>query len=144
MIHVTYEATEAPTSLAAIDEDRGAVRVTLDQDAPLDAVVRQLNVEVERFMSSSEWFQLWGDDIVSRNAPSSLRVLYRFDPEQQFGVKVKERKGLVTVHIAPDLDVKAFAAAMTEASKLFLAGGQWFQLYAGEIIDMTPETMTQV
>jgi hypothetical protein len=33
---------------------------------------------------------------------------------------------------------------MNPATKKQLSGGRWFQLYAGEIIDNSPEPMSQV
>jgi hypothetical protein len=33
---------------------------------------------------------------------------------------------------------------MNPATTDFLAGGQWFQLYAGEIVDNGPEPMSKV
>jgi hypothetical protein len=57
---------------------------------------------------------------------------------------IRENRGLVTIDIDPALSVTEFAAAMVEGSRQFLDGGQWFQLYAGEIIDMTPEKLTGV
>lgn len=148
MLHVTYEAVGdlPPGTMADIEEDRGRIRVRLDRDAPLVDVVQQLNVEVEQFLARSNWFQLWGREIVCRDSPgSSLRVVYRIDSRApSLDVGMGEKKGLVTVYIPPALDTKRFAAAMNPAVEEFLAGGQWFQMYAGEIIDMTPEELTEV
>lgn len=145
MLHVTYEAVDRPARLAEIDEHRGRIRVVVDKDAPLAAVVQQLTAEIEQFLTTSDWFQLWKDEIISRGTPDcSLRVVYLLDPLEPGGVEVQERRGLVSVHIDPDLTVEEFAAAMNPATKTFLDGGCWFQHYAGEIIDMTPEPMTQV
>src|SRR5436190_5114468 len=147
MLHVTYEATDelAPGRLARIDADRGRIRNLLDQSAPLVDVVRQLNIEIEDLMASCTWFQLWEDEIVCRDTPGApLRVLYLFHDDVPHGVGIAEVKGIVRVYISPDLDTMRFATAMTEATKDFLAGGRWFQMYAGEIIDNSPEPMSQV
>lgn len=147
MLDVAYEAVNdlAPGRLARIDEDRGTIRVRLDKGAPLVDVVRQLNIEIDQLMASSHWFQLWGDEIISRATPGRpLSIEYLLEREEEHGVAVKERRGLVSVHIDPDLDVEAFAAVMNPATNKQLAGGQWFQLYAGEIIDNSPEPMSQV
>jgi hypothetical protein len=147
MLHVTYEAVEDLElgRLAQILEDRGRIQVRLDRNASLADVVRQLNVEIEDLMSSASWFQLWKDEIVSRATPASpLRIQYLLHREEPGCAVVRERKGLVRVHIDPALSVDHFAAAMNPASKEFLRGGQWFQLFAGEIVDMTPEPMSQV
>lgn len=147
MLDVAYEAVEdlAPGRLAEIDEDRGRIRVRLDKNEPLADVVRQLNVEIDKLMSSAHWFQLWKNEIVSRNTPDRpLRVEYLLEVKEACGVFIEERKGLVSVYVDPALSTEGFAAAMNPATKKFLSGGQWFQLYAGEIVDNSPESMSQV
>ena len=145
MLQVTYEAVARPDRVAAVDEERGSIRVTVDKTAPLPLVVQHLNRELERFLATSDWFQLWRDEIVSRGTPDcSLRVVYLLDGLEPGGVEIQERRGLVSVHIDPDLSVEEFAAAMNPGTKEFLDGGCWFQQYAGEIIDMSPESMSQV
>jgi len=142
MLDVTYEAVDdlAPGRLAEIDEDRGQIRVRLDKTQPLKDVVRQLNIEIERLMSSARWFQLWGDEIVSRDTPDRpLRIEYLLHPEVPDGVGVAEYKGTVRVYINAALETAEFTALMNPATENFLAGGCWFQLYAGEIIDNSPE-----
>jgi hypothetical protein len=146
MLRVTYEAVRLERGrLADIEEDRGRIRFRLDRAAPLADVVRQLNIEIDRFLSISHWFQLWKDEIISRGTPDcSLRVVYALRMRQPGGAVIRENRGLVTIDIDPALSVTEFAAAMVEGSRQFLDGGQWFQLYAGEIIDMTPEKLTGV
>jgi hypothetical protein len=145
MLDVTYEAVTdlPPGRLAAIDEDRGTIRVRIDKREDLAAVVQQLNIESERLIRSAHWFQLWKDEIVSRDTPGSpLRIEYVFHPKLPTdpGVLVWEDRGIVRVHICRQLDTEQFAALMNRAAENFLAGGQWFQLYGGEIIDNSPET----
>lgn len=146
MLDVAYEAVNdlAPGRLARIDEDRGTIRVRLDKKAPLADVVRQLNVEVDQLMSTSHWFQLWDDEIVSRDTPGRpLRIEYHLERKEADGVYMEERKGLVSVFIDPALRTVEFAAVMNPATEEHLAGGCWFQLYGGEIIDNSPEPMNQ-
>lgn len=147
MLDVAYEAVNdlAPGRLARIDEARGRIRVRLDTDAPLADVVRQLNIEIDQLMSTSYWFQLWKDEIVCRDTPGRpLSVEYLLEKEEDYPVCVKERRGIVSVFIDPALDTVQFAAAMNPATKEQLDGGQWFQMYAGEIVDNSPEPMSQV
>lgn len=142
MLHVTYEAVEDldPGRLAQIVEDRGRIQVRLDRSAALADVVRQLNIEVEDLMSAACWFQLWKDQIISRDTPGApLRIQYLLYREEAGGAVVLESRGLVRVHVDPCLSVEEFAAAMNPASEEFLRGGQWFQLFAGQIVDMSPE-----
>ncbi|MFD4547191.1 hypothetical protein [Streptomyces sp. NPDC058466] len=146
MLDVAYEAVDdlAPGRLARIDEDRGRIRVRLDRNAPLADVVRQLNIEIDQLMASARWFQLWKDEIVSHNTPGRpLRIDYLLEKREDGGAYVEERKGLLTVYIDPALNTEAFAAAMNPVTRQHLDGGQWFQMYAGEIIDNSPES-TQV
>lgn len=147
MLDVAYEAVNdlAPGRLARIDEDRGTIRVRIDKRAPLRDVVRQLNIEIDDLMASCTWFQLWEDEIVCGDTPGApLRVRYLFHENVPHGVGLAEGKGIVRVYINPTLDTVQFATVMTEASKDFLAGGCWFQMYAGEIIDNSPGPMSQV
>lgn len=147
MLDVAYEAVAdlPPGRLARIDEDRGRVRVLVDKNADLVDVVRQLNIEVDRFLSTSHWFQLWKDEIVSRDTPDQpLRVEYIFDVRAP-GVGMYEDRGIMHIYIHPDLDTEQFVAVMNPATKQQLSGGHWFQLYGGEIIDNGPEQpMTRV
>jgi hypothetical protein len=149
MLDVAYEAVDdlPPGRLARIDEDRGRIRVHLDEHADLQDVIRQLNIEVDHLMSSAHWFQLWDDEIVSSNTPDRpLRVEYllRSWVPAAMGVCVTEDKGLVRVYVCPTLNTTDFAAWMNPAAKTHLEAGHWFQLYAGEIIDNGPEPMSRV
>jgi hypothetical protein len=146
MLQVTYEAVDdlGPGRLARIAEDRGRVHVRVAKDAPLAGVVWQLNIEGEQLLSSSHWYQLWKDEIVCRDTPDvSLRLEYLLDPDEEEAVRIREHKGLVSVHINPSLTPEQFAAAMNPVSAQFLDAGQWFQLYAGEIIDNSPEPVSK-
>lgn len=142
MLCVTYEAVEdlAPGRLAWIDEDRGSLRVELDKNAPLEDVVRQLNIEFEELLAEAHWFQLWRGEIVSRytpDAPLSVHfILERLRCQPPDTAAVLEDRGLVKVHIDPGLDTEMFAAAMNPGVRQLLHAGQWFQLYAGEIVTM--------
>lgn len=144
MLDVAYEAVEdlPPGKLADINEGRGRIRVRLDRTQPLTDVVRQLNIEIDHLMASSHWFQLWKTEIVGRDTPGCpLQVEYIFRPwvPPELGVCVAEDRGAVRVYVCPQQETERFAVAMNEAVRDLLAGGQWFQLYAGEIIDNSPE-----
>ncbi|MEU9470504.1 hypothetical protein AB0D78_28570 [Streptomyces avermitilis] len=149
MLDVAYEAVTdlAPGRLAEIDEDRGTIRVRIDKHEPIADVVRQLNIEIEQLLSSARWFQLWGTEIVCSDTPDQpLRIEYalRSWVPREIGACVAEDRGTVHVYICPDLNPEQFAAAMNPATEDFLAGGHWFQLYGGEIIDNGPEQMNKV
>jgi hypothetical protein len=148
MLDVAYIAVEdLPVGrLAQIDEDRGTIRVRVDKNVPLPDIIRKLNIEIDRFLATSHWFQLWDDEIVSRATPGcSLHIVYRLDPRVPGPeIGLGERKGLIVVYIPPEFTTEEFAAAMNPVSEEFIAGGRWFQMYAGEIIDNSPEPMSQV
>jgi hypothetical protein len=147
MLDVIYEAVDdlPPGRLAKIEESRGRIRVRLDKHAPLSDVVRQLNIEAAQVMSSAHWFQLWGEEIISRDTPSCpFRTQYVLKENAPHGVGVAEGRGTVRYYISAGLTIAEFAAFMIQAAKELLAGGCWFQLYAGEIIDTSPEPMSKV
>lgn len=147
MLHVTYDAVDdlEPGRLARTEQARGRVWNLLDKRAPLEDVVRELNVEIARLIASGTWYQLWGDEIVGRDTPGApLRVQYLLERMVPETAVVLEGKGLVSVYIDPVLGVPAFAAVMNQTTKELLDGGRWFQAHAGEIIDMTPEPMSRI
>ncbi|GLP64226.1 hypothetical protein TUSST3_08460 [Streptomyces sp. TUS-ST3] len=147
MLDVLYKAVDnlPPGRLARIDEARGRIRVRLDENRPLVEVVRQLNIEIDDLLRHANWFQLWGDEIISRATPDCpLRVQYIIHQGAPDGVGIGEGRGVVRVYINPDQSVKEFAAAMNPAIRDQLSGGHWFQLFGGEIIDNSPESMSKV
>jgi hypothetical protein len=149
MLDVRYEATHElpPGRLAKMDEDRGQVRIRVDKYEPLAAILRQLNIEIEQLLSSAHWFQLWETEIVSRETPGCpLRIRYILSPRvpRAIGVGVGEGRGTVRVYVCPELTTEEFATCMNEATKELLAGGHWFQLFGGEIIDNSPEPVSHI
>lgn len=152
MLRVEYEATGdlEPGQLVQIEEDRGLISIRIDQGlGPIDYTAA-LNDELKRFLAGSEWFQLWKDQIVSpQDSESPVRALYRIDVfgelDDDATVEIRERKGLVEILVDPTADVHRFVAAINPAIKMLLAGGQWFQHWRGEIVDlMSPETVSRV
>ena len=147
MLQVTYEATDdlEPGRLARIDEDRGVIHVKVDKFAPLKAVIDQLNTEVGQVLAGADWYQLWRDEIVSRHTPDRpLRVEHVLLPGAPDGAGIAEVRGAVHIYIDPQQDTEQFVAAVNPAMANFLNAGCWFQLYAGEIIDHSPEPVSQV
>lgn len=142
MLCVTYEAVNdlAPGRLAWIDEGRGSLRVEVDKNAPLEDVVRQLNIEFNELMDDANWFQLWRGEVVSRQTPDApLSVRFTLEPlmhQPPDSAVVLEDRGLVIVHVDPMLETEEFAAAMNPGVQQLLDGRRWFQLYGGEIVTM--------
>jgi hypothetical protein len=152
MLRVTYEAADdlQPGRLVDIEEDRGLIRVRIDQTLQAPDYTAALNTELARFLTRAEWFQLWKDQIVSpKDVDSPVRVVYQLDEfgELEFGdvVEIREHKGLVRILVYPDADVDQFVSGLNPAIRELLDGGQWFQHWRGEIVDMTsPETMSRI
>lgn len=141
MLRVVYEATdELPPGLTVdIRETQGFVHIRLDVDAEAEEYTRALNPALDQFLAGCGWFQVWRGEILSASSPDSpLRVVYVTDDDLASGefVEIREGKGLVRLHVATKATAEEFAQAMNPAVAKFLAGGQWFQLWAGEIITM--------
>lgn len=58
------------------------------------------------------------------------------DLHPDFPVEVRERRGSVTYRLSSSLFLPAGVAALNCAASGVLAGGQWFQLWKGEIVSM--------
>lgn len=129
--------------LVEIREARGCLSVDIQEDADVDEYTTALNSELERFLAGCNWFQIWRGRIISADSPESpLTVTYQADDQidARKCVEVRESCGLVVVHVASSATVAQFTDAMNRATEAFLAGGQWFQLWQGEIITMdSPE-----
>ncbi|NED75299.1 hypothetical protein G3I51_23850 [Streptomyces sp. SID9944] len=147
MLHVTYETADRLESgkLADFREDRGHVKVRVAESATPAQYVGALNSEMQRFLDNAQWFQLWRDEIINRRHPEfALNVTYRLDDlEPGQTVKIREVKGHVDIRVQRDAAPAEFVAAINPAITAFLAGGQWFQLFGGEIVDMSsPDAMS--
>lgn len=147
MLHVTYEAVDdlPHGKPVAVDEGGGRVSVRFKHDAPLPDVVREFNIEVDRMVRSARWFQLWDDEIVSSNSPGHpLRIEFILKKKEPRGVVFEERKGDLKAFVDPSIDAASFAAVMNKLTAQHLSGGRWFQLYGGEIHDVSPGSMSKV
>lgn len=145
MLDVTYEVgVLAQGRAAALVEDRGRVAVRIAPDAPLSVVLLELNGEVAKLLSKCSWFQVWDGEVVSYASPGSLRVVFLLDRKEPDGIELRERRGLLTVHVDPDLTPAELAAVLNSTSLQLLDAGRWFQLYAGEVIDMCPASLSRM
>ncbi|MFJ5973579.1 hypothetical protein [Streptomyces sp. NPDC093060] len=145
MLRVVYEATHDldPGQTVEIIETRGRVTIQLSAGSYAADYVPALNAALAKFVSKCGWFQIWRGQIISADSPDSpLTVQYETDPDvdRTQGVQIREGKGVVRLHICPELTAEDLARAVNRPIQLFLAGGQWFQLWQGEIITMdSPE-----
>lgn len=145
MLRVVYEATPHIRlgQLVETQESRGRVSVKIQEGADVDAYTTALNHALKRFLADCNWFQIWRGRIISASSPESpLTVTYQADDQIDLRkcVEVRESCGLVVVHVARAATVDQFVRAINPSTEAFLAGGQWFQLWQGEIITMdSPE-----
>lgn len=145
MLQIVYRATTDVDrgQVVEIDEARGQVTVNVHQDASADEAARALTREVQKLLARCTWFQIWRGRVICADSDNSLAVKYEADDivDRMKVVEIRETRGLVTFHIARSASAPVFTLALTRALERFLAGGQWFQLWEGEIITMdTPPT----
>lgn len=144
MLRVVYEAVNLESARpAAIQESRGRVDIALRKGATADEYVPSLNEELKDFVGRCGWFQIWRGQIISADSPDSpLTVRYEADRtvDRRTGVQIREHRGVVRLHVCPDLPAEDIVKVLNPAIARFLAGGQWFQLWEGEIVTMdSPE-----
>jgi hypothetical protein len=147
MLRVVYKASHDLDAgeLARITETRGRVDIELCAGSRADQYIPQLNAALARFVAQCGWFQIWRGQIISADSPDSpLTVQYVPDAEvsRAQGVNIRECRGVVRLHVCPELTADELARAVNPPIEVFLAGGQWFQLWHGEIVTMeSPETL---
>jgi hypothetical protein len=141
MLRVVYEATTKlrPGTLVEIVETRGRVTIKLRAGTRADEYLAPLNAALADFVKRCSWFQIWRGQIISADSPDSpLTVQYEADPDvdELSCVQIREHRGVVRLHVCPDVQAEDLVRALNPAIENFLAGGQWFQLWKGEIVTM--------
>ncbi|QLJ01472.1 hypothetical protein HZZ00_10870 [Streptomyces sp. NEAU-sy36] len=148
MLRVVYEATHDidPRQLVDITEARGRVTIKISAGTYASEFVPALNEALAAFVGECGWFQIWRGQYLSADSPDSpLTVQYVLDPEVDLRscVQIREDCGAVRLHIYPRVPAELLVRVLNPAIAKFLAGGQWFQLWQGEIVTMdSPETVT--
>jgi hypothetical protein len=141
MLQVIYEAVESLGSgtLAEISEVRGGTRVRVARGVGVEVYTQALNIAMQEFLDGAEWFQLWREEVIARSGGTcSLDVIFTIDDlDPGDYVKIRESKGLVDIRVERTASVDQFVQAANPAIEEFLAGAQWFQLWQGEIVDMS-------
>lgn len=140
MLRAVYETADLDAGvISQWREDRGLLAITVARHATPQQFTRSLNATLAEVLAGAHWYQVWKGEVVSIASPASpLRVHFQtsdFDPAPL--VDIRERKGLVTVHVSPTAEAHEFVHALNPALEELLAGGQWFQLWQGEIVTMT-------
>jgi hypothetical protein len=141
MLRVVYEASPdlQPGEVAEINESRGLIRVRIAPGTTIQQCAEALNVASKSFLAECRWFQIWRGHILSADSPEGpLTATYVIDDnlDRRKVIEMRESRGLVQIHIASSATLDDFIRAMNPAAADFLAGGQWFQLWEGEIITM--------
>lgn len=143
MLRAVYEAANLEHGVISDwREDRGLLQISVARHASPPEFTRSLNRTLADVLASAHWYQVWRGEVMSIASPSSpLRVHFQisdFSPAPL--VDMRERKGLVTVHVSPDAKADEFVHALNPVVAELLAGGQWFQHWKGEIVTMdSPE-----
>jgi len=143
MLRVVYKLEDLP---AGTDtdwrEDRGLVEVLIAKGLEPAEFIPSLNETLLDFVNTAQWFQIWEGEVISASSPSSpLRVTFELSsPQLEAPVEIREHKGLVSLHVHPRTSTAMFLGTLNRSIEEFLAGGQWFQLWRGEIVTMdSPE-----
>jgi hypothetical protein len=139
MLRVVYIADDLePGTLSDWHEERGLLEFRIARGTTAAEFVPSLDATAKDFLSKGHWFQLWEGEIISANHPqsplSATFELSRLKPAPI--VHVCEYKGEAIVYVAPWATVEQFAGQLNRSVEEFLAGGQWFQYWRGEIVTM--------
>lgn len=139
MLRVVYQAADLPPGVVSDwREERGLVEIRVARGMKAREFIPSLNATLRDFLAHAEWYQLWEGEVLSAGHPRSpLQVTYevaRLNPSPV--VHIREYKGEVVLHVSPDASVEEFVQTLNPSIEEFLAGGQWFQLWRGEIVTM--------
>lgn len=145
MLRVVYEATQDLDDGQTVDirETRGRLLVKVREDADAEQYIQALNAALKELLAGCGWFQLWRGRIISADYPGRpLTVEFvpdaKVDPRK--GIEIRESCGLVKIHVSRRATADRLVRALNPALVEFLAGGQWFQLWQGEIVTIdSPE-----
>jgi hypothetical protein len=146
MLRVVYEATHdlEPGQMVELTETRGQVTVRIRHGVQAHEYAGPLNAALERFVGECGWFQIWRGQVMSAASPENpLTVQFTIDSEIRLpGVQIRESRGVVRLHVCAEVLSQDLVQALNPAIENFLRGGQWFQLWQGEIVTMdSPATV---
>lgn len=139
MLRVVYQAADLQAGIMSDwRESRGLVEIRVARQAKAREFIPSLNETLRDFLRTAEWFQLWDGEIISADHPQSpLRVTFELShlvPTPT--VYIREEKGDVILYVSPTASVEEFVQSLNPSIEEFLDGGQWFQLWRGEIVTM--------
>lgn len=139
MLRVVYQAADLPAGiLSDWREGRGFVEIRVARAAEANDFIPSLNATLRDFLAHAEWYQLWEGEVISASHPQSpLRVTFelaRINPCPT--AYIREDRGEVIMRVSPTASIEQIVHTLNPAIEEFLAGGQWFQLWHGEIVTM--------
>lgn len=139
MLRVVYQAADLQAGIMSDwRESRGLVEIRVARQAKAREFIPSLNETLRDFLRTAEWFQLWDGEIISADHPQSpLRVTFettRIAPSPV--AYIREDKGEVIIRVSPTATVEQLVQRLNPSIEEFLAGGQWFQLWHGEVVTM--------
>lgn len=119
-------------------EARGLVEISVARHAKPHEFIPSLNRTLADFLSQAEWYQIWEGEVISAKSPDSpLRCTFELSRLRPAPLlDIREDKGLVALHISPAATVEELVNIINPSNAEFLAGGQWFQVWKGEIVTM--------
>jgi hypothetical protein len=139
MLRVEYRAADLePGVLSEWHAARGYAGVRVARGTTPAEFVPSLNQTLRDFLAHTEWYQVWDSEIVSASDPQSpLRIrfeLSRMDPSPI--LQVREYRGKVVVLVRATATLDEFVSLLNRSTEELLAGGQFFQVWRGEIVTM--------
>ncbi|KAB1979274.1 hypothetical protein [Streptomyces triticiradicis] len=145
MLRVVYHPANLEAGrLSDWYEDRGFVEFRVARDTKASQFIPSLNETLRNFLTHGHWYQVWEGEVVSADHPSSpIRVTFEPSPFHPAPpVDLREHKGHVAVYLAPTATIEEIAPILNASVEEVLDGGQWFQLWHGEIVTMdSPDSM---
>jgi hypothetical protein len=143
MLRVVYKVVDLdPGVISDWRESRGLVEILIARGLEPHEFIPSLNKTLLDFVNTAHWYQIWEGEVVSVASPDSpLRVTFELaSPTLEAPVDIREHKGHVALHVHPLTSTGMFIGVLNRSIEEFLAGGQWFQLWHGEIVTMdSPE-----
>lgn len=139
MLCVVYQAADLdPGLLSDWHEERGYVEIRVARGTKAREFIPSLNETLRDLIKQGTWFQLWDGEIVSSEHPENpICVTFKPSPFQPAPlVDVREHQGFVDLYVSPTATIDEIAPILNASIEELLAGGQWFQLWRGEIVTM--------
>jgi hypothetical protein len=146
MLRVVYQAANLkPGKMSDWRESRGLVEIRVAKGTRAKQFLPSLNETLRDFVKNAQWYQLWDGEIVSADHPENpICVVFEVSPFQPAPyIDIREHKGRVVLYVSPTATIDRIAPLLNTSIEEFLAGGQWFQLWHGEIVtmDSPPDSM---